>query len=153
MLRSVRVLLLLCAVSPLSHAQSKSPRKPAAPTTSPEQQIKALEQRWLNALIHRDRATVAEILAPEFRDTAIDGKVRTREQALAAVLDTTRPDLTRFFGRLDVDVYEGRFAVARGLTVLNGDKIREAHVAFTDVFVLRNGKWQAVAAQETLEED
>lgn len=120
-------------------------------TLSPETEIKKLEQRWLDALVKRDQATVAEILAPEFLDTMFDGKVRNRDQALAAVLDTTRPDLSRFFGRLEVKVYDGKFAVAHGLTVLNGDKIREAHIVFTDVFVLRDGKWQAVAAQEALE--
>lgn len=151
MVRTAFFLSLVLTLPLLCSAQSKSPRKVVPP--APEQQVKALEQRWLDALVKRDQATVADILAPEFRDTAIDGKVRTREQALAAVLDTTRPDLTRFFGRLDVDVYDGRFAVARGLTVLNGDKIREAHIAFTDVFVLRNGKWQAVSAQETLAEE
>lgn len=153
MVRNVLFLSLVLTLPLIGPAQSKRPRRPTAPTVSAEQQVKALEQRWLDALIKRDQATVADILAPEFHDSGIDGKVHTREQALAAVLDTTRPDLTRFFGRLDVDVYDGRFAVARGLTVLNGDKIREAHVAFTDVFVLRNGKWQAVSAQETLAEE
>lgn len=152
MLRTA-ILISIALMSLTCSAQSKRAAKPAAPTSSPEQQIKALEQRWLDALIKRDQATVGDILAPEFHDTGIDGKVHTREQALAAVLDTTRPDLTRFFGRLEVNVYDGRFAVAHGLTVLNGEKIREAHVSFTDVFVLRDGKWLAVAAQETLAEE
>src|SRR5512133_387488 len=83
-----------------------------------EAEIKKLEQRWLEAVVARDQATVADILAPEFKDTRIDGKIYNREQALAAVLDTTRPNLTRFFGRLEVSVYEGKFAVAHGLTVM-----------------------------------
>ncbi len=152
-----RAFLLLLFTIPVL-AQTKHPTPPAKSartagrqTLSAEDTIKQLEQRWLDALVRRDQATVAEILAPEFQDTMIDGKVRTREQALAAVLDTTRPAFSRFFGRLEVKVYEGKFAVAHGLTVLNGDKIREAHIVFTDVFVLRNGKWQAVAAQEALE--
>jgi len=116
-----------------------------------EAEIKKIEQQWLDALVRRDQAAVASILAPEFQDVMFDGKIHTREQALAAVLDTTRPDLSRYLGRLEVKVYDAKFAVAHGLTVLNGDKIREAHIVFTDVFVLRDGKWQAVAAQEALE--
>src|SRR5690242_16559463 len=108
MVRAALFLSLSLTLSLVASAQSKRPRKPATPTVAPEQQIKALEQRWLDALIKRDQATVADILAPEFHDTAVDGKVHTRDQALAAVLDTTRPDLTRFFGRLDVDIYDGR---------------------------------------------
>ena len=154
MLRTVAALLMVAALASNGAAQaSRHARKPAANTVAVEETIKKIEQQWLDALIHRDQATVASILAPEFHDTAIDGKVHDRQQALAAVLDTTRPTLNRFFGRLEVQAYDGRFAVAHGLTVLSGDKIREAHVAFTDVFVLRDGKWQAVAAQETLENE
>ena len=138
----------MCTAQITNRARVHPPQKT---TSSPETEIRKLEQKWLDALVRRDQATVAEILAPEFQDTMFDGKVHNREQALATVLDTTRPDLSRFFGRLDVKVYDGKFAVAHGLTVLNGDKIREAHIVFTDVFVLRNGKWQAVAAQEALE--
>ncbi len=154
--------LLLFALTSVAQTNSHAPARPTGrvaqpagkvrqPPISGEETIKKLEQRWLEALVKRDQATVAEILAPEFQDTMFDGKVHNREQTLAAVLDTTRPDLSRFFGRLEVKVYDGRFAVAHGLTVLNGDKIREAHIVFTDVFVLRDGKWQAVAAQEALE--
>ena len=152
MSRIVAVVLLLAFFVP-SAALAQKKSKPPAPlsTPSPEDAIKKLEQRWLDALIARDQATVAEILAPEFQDTMIDGKIHNRDQALAAVLDTTRPALTRFFGRLEIKVYEGRFAVAHGLTVVNGENIHEAHIVFTDVFVLRSGKWQAVAAQEALE--
>jgi hypothetical protein len=151
MFRIVVAVLMFASLAASAGAQRKpKPSTPAASQSS-EDAIKKLEQRWLDALIARDQASVAEILAPEFQDTMIDGKIHNRDQALAAVLDTTRPALTRFFGRLEVKVYEGRFAVAHGLTVVNGEKIHEAHIVFTDVFVLRGGKWQAVAAQEALE--
>jgi hypothetical protein len=149
MSRSVAVLLLIAVLVPMAAAQRKPKATPVSP--SPEDAVKKLEQRWLDALVARDQATVADILAPEFQDTMIDGKLHNRDQALAAVLDTTRPALTRFFGRLEVKVYDGRFAVAHGLTVINGENVHEAHIVFTDVFVLQNGKWQAVAAQEVLE--
>ncbi len=151
MARTALLILLLTSFCFAQRNTVSGRKTPLKTTDSAEAEIKKVEQQWLDALVKRDQATVAEILAPEFQDTMIDGKVHNRDQALAAVLDTTRPDLSRFFGRLDVKVYDGKFAVARGLTVLNGDKIREAHIVFTDVFVLRNGKWQAVAAQEALE--
>ena len=151
------IFLILAAAGQTARTPKKNSADPGLPKTGADRgtqaaaEIKKLEQKWLDALVHRDQATVAGILAPEFQDTMFDGKVHSRDQALAAVLDTTRPDLSRFFGRLEVKVYDGKFAVAHGLTVLNGDKIHEAHIVFTDVFVLREGKWQAVAAQEALE--
>lgn len=80
----------------------------------------------------------------------MNGQVRDRQQSLAAVLDTTRPDFQRSFGRIDVQSYDARFAVARGIVLISGPNIRRARIAFTDVFVLRDAKWQAVAAQEAL---
>src|SRR4051812_41600362 len=162
----LRDALLLVVLTLLASAQTncttRKSAKPGVPKTranrgsresvpTDEGDIKKLEQRWLDALVARDQATVADILAPEFQDTGIDGKIHNREQALAAVLDTTRPALTRFFGRLEVKVYDGKFAIAHGLVVVNGEKIHEAHIVFTNVFVLRGGKWLAVAAQEALE--
>jgi hypothetical protein len=159
MVRSACVLLLVGSLCGAQNgvqektqvSQKQTYPSPQKSTITAEDEIKKIEQRWLDALVKRDQGTVADILAPEFQDTMIDGKVHNRDQALAAVLDTTRPALSRFFGRMDVKVYDGKFAVVHGLTVLNGDKIREAHVVFTDVFVKRDAKWQAVAAQEALE--
>lgn len=151
MLRTVLVLLLL---APLSVAQTKpaSRAQPAQNTpAAAEATVKKLEQQWLDAAGKRDQAAVDALLAPDFRAIGIDGKTRERQQELATVVDTTRPLLDRFFGRLEVSVYGPEFAIARGLVVINGEKIREAHIAFTHVWVLRQRRWQAVASQETAE--
>ena len=149
MLRTVLVLLCLATLLP---AQTKPRAKPAQNASpSAEATVKKLEQQWLDAVGKRDQAAVDALLAPDFRAIAIDGRTRDRQQELATVVDTTRPLLDRFYGRLEVSVYGPGFAIARGLVVINGEKIREAHIAFTHVWVLREGRWQAVAAQETLE--
>jgi hypothetical protein len=159
MLRFAATLFLLAAlVLPVftqskRHAPPPSKIAPAARNSSEraiQQAIFELEQTWLDALVRRDQPAVAAILAPEFHDTTMTGQVHDRQQALAAVLDTTRPDFQRAFGRLDVQAYEGRFAVARGIVLVSGPNIHQARIAFTDAFVLRDGKWQAVAAQEVL---
>ena len=117
-----------------------------------ERTIQEIEIKWLDALVRRDQAAVADILAPEFHDTTMTGEVRDRQQALAAMLNPIRPDLQRSIGRLEVQSYEGNFAVARGIMLVSGKGIPQARVAFTDVFVRRDGKWQAVAAQENLQQ-
>lgn len=153
MLRSVILLLLICGLSLLCSAQSHSTRKPSAPTTSPEQAIKPLEQRWLDAIGKRDQGAVDVLLAADFQAIAIDGRTRTRDQELATVIDTTRPVLSRIFGRLDISSLSATVALTRGLIVVDGENIREAHIAFTHVWVLRGAKWQCVSEQETLGND
>ena len=155
-------ILLLGALAISGASQTKRhtarPEKPATIVSAVsadravQQAIQEVEMKWLDALVRRDQATVAEILAPEFHDTTMTGQVRDREQALAAVIDRTLPDLQRSFGRLDVHAYEGRFAVVNGILLVSGKGIPMARVAFTDTFVLQGGKWQAVAAQENLQQ-
>lgn len=151
MLRSL-IFVILSAALCMGQTHHRGGATPAKSTSVPsvQQTIFELEQRWLQALVQRDQATVASILAPEFHDTTMTGEVHDRQQALAAVLDTTRPDFQRSFGRLDVQAYDARFAVARGIVLISGPHIHPAQIAFTDVFILKDGKWQAVAAQEAL---
>lgn len=160
MFRRLAVAILVTVVSLPLMAQAKrhatheatQAKAAAKATAAVEQAIQELEMKWLDALVRRDQAAVAGILAPEFHDTTMTGEVHDREQALAAVLNPIRPDLTRSFGRLEVQPYEGKFAVVRGIMLVSGKGIPQARVAFTDVFVLREGKWQAVAAQENLQQ-
>jgi hypothetical protein len=146
-------LLLVLLTLAVSAQTSRTPRGKSAPATAPtgEAEIKKLEQQWLDAVGKRDQSAVDALLAPDFRAIAIDGKARDRQQELATLLDTTRPPLTRFFGRLDISFVAPSVALTRGLIVLNGENIREAHFAFTHVWVLRDKKWLALASQETLE--
>jgi hypothetical protein len=151
MLRTALVFLLLATLS-VAQTKPASRAKPAQDKpASAEAAVKKLEQQWLDAVGKRAQAAVDALLAPDFRAIAIDGRTRERQQELATVVDTTRPLLGRFLGRLEVSVYGPGFAIARGLVVINGENIREAHIAFTHVWVLREGRWQAVASQETLE--
>jgi hypothetical protein len=142
--RIVAVVLILAG---LAAAQAK-PSHPAP--KPPDDAVKKLEQQWLEAVGKRDQAAVDALLAADYQAIAIDGRARTRDQELAAVTDTTRPALTRFFGRLEIAASGPTFAVVRGLIVLNGERIREAHISFTHVWVLRERSWVVVAAQETL---
>lgn len=160
MSRFILIVLLAGMVANPTRAQIRRPSESAhpvgeaaaKPSVAVERTIQELEMKWLDALVRHDQAAVADILAPEFHDTTMTGEVRDRQQALAAVLNPVRPDLKRSFGHLDVQSYDGRFAVARGIMMVSGNGIPAARVAFTDVFVFRDGKWQAVAAQENLQQ-
>jgi hypothetical protein len=153
MLRTAATIFVFASLALPAVTQSHK-RAPETPNSgaSVQQAIYNLELTWLDALVRRDQAAVGAILAPEFHDTTMTGQVHDRDQALAAMLNPIRPDLQRSLGRLDVQSYDGRFAVARGVMLLSGANIRRAQVAFTDVFVMKDGKWHAVAAQEALVE-
>jgi ketosteroid isomerase-like protein len=107
-----------------------------------------IEQVWAKALEKHDADTVACILSEEFQDIDVEGKIRDREEALARIAHR-RPgsnQLSEMSAHLS-----GELGYVRGLnTVLGADGKPVAQVRFTDIFLYREGRWVAVAGQETL---
>ena len=117
-------------------------------TTSAEeskQALLALENRWLQA--EDDPVAVEDILAPDFLHV-VPGEIITKEQHLQFLREHPasgrRP--AKRFEDLHVRVY-GEAGIVNG-TVIKATDHGERKTLFTDVFAYRNGKWQAVSAQE-----
>jgi ketosteroid isomerase-like protein len=110
-------------------------------------QIEQVERDWLAALRNDDRAALGRILADDFTDISVHGEVRHKAEAVA---HRVAPDTVQHVHDLQVRVYADT-AVATGInTVHSRAQGWSVDVAFTDVFVHRHGRWQAVSAQETL---
>ena len=78
----------------------------------------------------------------------MDGQLHTRDEALARVSQPRRG--TNQLSDLDGHLL-GIAGYVRGLnTVIGADGKPVAQVRFTDIFVHRQGRWQAVSGQETL---
>lgn len=107
--------------------------------------VLAQEARWLTAIVSGDRATIESILSPTFRHVNAEGQMFDRAQEIEA----TEP-LPLVFQASDqfVDV-AGDTAVIHGInTVVQNGKVLDRE-RFTDVFILQNGVWMALSAQET----
>jgi ketosteroid isomerase-like protein len=139
------ILVLLLLLQPFVHAQSSKP----APPQSDELKIRSLEERWLHAIEISDLAALDSILADDFvRPAPSAGRFISKAQLLDYFKSHKTPPRSRHIENLNVTVY-GNTAIARGSVVIADPK---SHVTsmnlFTDVFVLRNGRWLAVSAQE-----
>jgi ketosteroid isomerase-like protein len=120
------------------------------PTGQPKEEIALLEteRTWAKALEGRDVFAVGCILADDFEDADVDGQVHNRTDALDRVAHR-RPGHNELEG-MRAHVYED-VAFVRGVNkVIGADGKRIAQVRFTDIFVYRDGRWQAVAGHETL---
>ena len=107
-----------------------------------------LENAWAEALSHHDADAVGCILADEFQDVDPDGQLHDRAETLAAV-PHRKPGVNRL-SELKPQVH-GDVGYIRGLaTLVDGDGNVKARVRFTDIYVYREGRWLAVAAQESL---
>jgi hypothetical protein len=113
--------------------------------TPPCSDVLAQEARWLTAITSGDVAAVDSILAPTYRHVNADGQMFDRAQELATI-----EPLPMTFDASDqiVDI-AGDTAVIHGFnTLMQNGKVLDRQ-RFTDVFVLQNGVWMALAAHET----
>jgi Domain of unknown function (DUF4440) len=134
----------LLAVS-VVHAQSPS---------SDEQDraaLIALENEWL-ANLHNP-AVLEKIIAPDFVHPLPTGDFVTKAQHIQFVsTHLPPPNRKQRFDRIQVRVYSD-VGIVNGIVLTNDEQGRELERSvFTDVFVRRNGRWEAVNAQENAAE-
>ncbi|MFZ0277757.1 MAG: nuclear transport factor 2 family protein [Candidatus Sulfotelmatobacter sp.] len=106
------------------------------------------EQTWAKALEQRDSAALSCLLAVEFEDAGPDGTLLDRDTTLAKVgkHQLVHHELTEMHPQV-----HGDFGYIRGLaTAVDATGKVLARVRFTDIYVYRDGRWQAVAAHESM---
>ncbi len=111
-----------------------------------------LEQNWAAALSRKDVDAVACMVADEFEDADVDGSLHTRNQMLEHI--PNRKPGVNHLSELRAHVegsFDSKFGFTRGLaTLVDASGKVVARVRFTDVFTYRDGRWQALAGQESL---
>jgi uncharacterized protein (TIGR02246 family) len=121
---------------------------------SPVAELEEIQQRLMRAWVEHDRAYVETVIAPDWITTDTSGRVLTRAQVFAEMFDSG--DRTLDSGKVDdvkVRMLGGDTAIVTGGTSAQGRyKGQRVSVTlrFTDVFVRRDGRWQAVASQGTV---
>jgi hypothetical protein len=144
---------LALSAAPVFARSPQSPRTAAA--------VMTVEHEWLTALNRHDVTALARILGREFIDSDSLGDAVTRAQYLAYFARPVSQPAPRVEQRF-VDtavrfVDGGNVAMVTGVVITraamapkgasSADSVR--HSRFTDVFVWRDGRWQAVTGQET----
>lgn len=139
MLKPAMILIPIVLLSAIDYAAPAS-------TSSEEHTVRALEQNWLQ---NEDNPAVLEsILADDFIHVLPAGFI-TKQQHLDFISKHPHPGSEkRSFEELRIRIY-GDTAIANGIvTASEAGNTQSQRSILTDVFVRRNGKWQAVNAQE-----
>lgn len=145
---AVLSLVLALSAAPVSARPPQSERTAAA--------VMTVEHEWLTALSRHDVTALARILGREFIDSDFEGNAVVRARYLAYFsrpVSHAAPRVEQSFQDTTVRfVSGGDVAIVTGLVVTrpamaSSDAVR--HSRFTDVFVWRDGRWQAVTGQET----
>lgn len=110
--------------------------------------ITDLERSWVAAIVTKDTGTLDRLLANEFSGTSPNGYSYSKDMAItdikSGMYKVDRMDLDQ----ISVNVY-GNTAVAfttQREKSTSGDEDMSGYYAYTDVWVKKNGRWQAVAS-------
>ena len=112
-----------------------------------------LQQILAKAWLAGDRARIEQIIAPEWRLTLPDGSRTDRAVVLAQVFETGAHKIRRLeVDEVDARVF-GEAAIVTGRTHSVGESDGtpyDVYIRFTDTFIRRDGRWQAVASHASL---
>jgi len=123
----------------------------AAQASSTQKAVFALEEEWTRALVKTDTMAFKRLTAPGFVYTE-DNVVMNQRELIHAIATGDKVD---WAGNEGMKLYDYTpVAVVTGILVVKGrDKKGKKYTnryRFTDTWLYRNGKWQAIAAQDYL---
>jgi ketosteroid isomerase-like protein len=133
--------LALCSLALLGSASAHA----AAPTA--EEQLRSLEQEWVNAEIRRDAVTLRRILDEKFIATFGAGPPLNRDAFIHAIVSGTDTDVSQTLSDSTI-LTDGDTAVVAGIDtvrgVANGVPYTHAY-RYTATYIRRGGRWIALA--------
>jgi len=136
--------VIACALLTLAALSCHASRGPRSAEQA-KQELLSLENRWLE--VENDPVALEDILAPDFLHVVPVGII-TKEEHIRFLREHPAPGqhTHKRFEDLHVRIY-GDTGIVNGTVIETTDR-GERKTLFTDVFAYRDGKWQAVTAQE-----
>jgi ketosteroid isomerase-like protein len=122
-----------------------------SPVESDQQVLIKLEQGWNDAFYRKDLAFIENILAEEFLATYDDGSRGDRAKELALARDFNQQVESAVQEDFIVKVYRDTAVVwftLRVVGIRQGQRT-ELMLRYTDVWIIRDGRWQCVSTQST----
>ena len=143
--------VLFCVVSFLlvSSAIAQTPRRARIDRASVERYIRESEAQWADSVATGETSAVKRILADDFIGTDPEGKLYNKAQMVADTKDAPKEYISNHLDQVKIRFF-GNAAVAQGSeswVKRNGERGR---FVWTDTWVLRNGRWQIVAAEDLI---
>lgn len=128
-----------------------APALQQAPVRSDQEVLIALEQRWNEAFYKKDVTFIETILAEEFMATYDDGSRGDRRKELALAAGFNQAVESAVQDDFTVKVYRDTAVVwfTLNLVGIREGQRSEMKLRYTDVWVIRDGRWQCVSTQST----
>jgi uncharacterized protein DUF4440 len=143
---AMAVFALLLGVAPVAAPQSQGTRGSTA-----EDSVRAVEAERGQALLRADTAALSRMVAEEFVEVSRLGTLRSKAANLRDIASGDLKLISVKYDSLQVRIY-GEVAVLQGIADNEGTfrgMPFSGRIRYTRVFVRRDGRWQAVAMQQT----
>jgi ketosteroid isomerase-like protein len=156
--RCIHAAVLVGALSLLAMASCQSwveraPRitTPPASQANDEQVLMQIEREWADAPAKRDAAALDRIIADDWTSFTWDGETVGKAQVIADAKLGANTAQSQELGPMRVRIFGDTAVVTGSVSGKSQYQGRDmsGHYIWTDVFVKRNGHWQAVASQTT----
>jgi len=122
-----------------------------ASTVTPEDSVQAVELSRAQTLLRADTTALSRLVADEFIEISRLGQLRTKADNLRDIASGDLRLQSVKYDSLAVRIY-GEVAVLRGIAD-NAGSFRgfpfTGRIRYLRVFIRRDGRWQAVAMQQT----
>ena len=147
----MRLAWAVAAVTTLATCLLAQTDKGASTGAGAEQALKSIEQEMLDALLKGDSSANERYIASDAVFTMPDGEVVDKTRLNADLKSGALKMQSSTFNDMKVRVHGDTAIVTYGTTDKGAYKGRDisGHYRWTDVFMVRNGKWQLIAGQGT----
>ena len=150
-INNVLRIVLLLAVGAIAAAQQSSLRADTNPAA--EGEIKALELKLADWIVHGNWDAYSKVLAPDYLHTNYNGHVESKDEALAGLRDEHRKIIV-----MEAETSDQRVRILGDTAVFNAEftiwvresgQVKTRVLRVTDVFLGRDGQWLLIAEQST----
>jgi hypothetical protein len=151
-MRKVFTITVLLALSIALTAQQPGAHADANPVA--EGEIKALELKLAELIVHGGWDEYAKHLASDYLHTCDNGHVESKDEALASLRDVKRKIIVVEMEPADLAIrIYGDTAVSNAeftTSLRESGQVKTRRTRQTDVFVKRDGQWYLIAEQGTM---
>lgn len=120
----------------------------ATPQPAIEKTVLATESQWVQAMLHRDQATLGKLLGDDLLYTHSSAKTETKADILQVMATNSLTYTGITFTDTRVRQYGATVVVSHNATITTA-QTGVAHLYVVHVWVKQHGQWQLVQRQAT----
>ena len=149
--KGIKLIGILACICLFGNCKNVPTEVPKIDYVKAEQYIRESEKQWAEAVASGDSTVIQRILADDFIGVDSDGNQYDKQHEVHGILEAPKFIKSNHLNDVKVRFY-GNAAVAQGdeTWVRHSGEQLTGRFVWTDTWILRNDKWQIVAAEDLI---